>query len=297
MGAGSAPLAARDARPSDFPEGSHAQSATSSPVAENAQAESPPDYIFALGRIVPRFPSLGIEKEFAQATGRADTNRLSDREALRTVLTDRVNRYLARQLAWVFTVEGQETYLLVPRDPADFELLIESVRPTPRATDIDVIIGVRGPLAPPEYANGLVLPFGLVDQVFSFDVDALIESLPRPEDRSPEEFGPAAEDLFARLVQIADNAGTTDEHRALNFLAVRYPRIYHQTADAFSRNFALASVRVRPSRLSGVRRISDVVFTWRHRETDVEESFFVRVDHTEEFPFLVTGLSPYFERL
>src|SRR4051812_44683950 len=64
MGAGSAPLAARDARPSDFPEGSHAQSATSSPVAENAQAESPPDYIFALGRIVPRFPSLGIEKEF-----------------------------------------------------------------------------------------------------------------------------------------------------------------------------------------------------------------------------------------
>jgi hypothetical protein len=30
--------------------------------------------------------------------------------------------------------------------------------------------------------------------------------------------------------------------------------------------------------------------------TDVTEKFFVRVDVTEEFPFLVTKMSPYYDR-
>jgi hypothetical protein len=290
---GSASPLAAGPLPAAGPEMSRSPSPEDTPV----PSEEPLGYILALGRIVPRFPSLGVEKEFAQATGRADTAGLSDRQALQSVLSDRSNRYLARQLAWVFTIEGQDTYLLLPRDPSDVDLLIESVRPTPRATDIDVIIGVRGPLAPPEYANGLVLPFAMVDQIFSFDVDSLIQHIPRPEGRTSEEFEPAAEDLFNRIIQIADNAGATDEHRALNYLAVRYPAIYHRAAEAFDQNATLAAVRVIPSRLSGVRKISDVVFTWRHRETTVEESVFVRVDHTEEFPFLVSGLAPYFERL
>jgi hypothetical protein len=33
-----------------------------------------------------------------------------------------------------------------------------------------------------------------------------------------------------------------------------------------------------------------------NRNTDFTEKFFVRVDVTEEFPFLVTKLSPYFDR-
>jgi hypothetical protein len=31
-------------------------------------------------------------------------------------------------------------------------------------------------------------------------------------------------------------------------------------------------------------------------QTDVVEKYFVRVDVTEEFPFLVTKLSPYYDR-
>jgi len=34
-----------------------------------------------------------------------------------------------------------------------------------------------------------------------------------------------------------------------------------------------------------------------HRTTDVTEKYFVRVDVTEVFPFLVTRMSPYFDRL
>ena len=43
-------------------------------------------YVYAMGRIEPRFPRLAVEKEFAQATGRAPTAGLTDRQALHAVL-------------------------------------------------------------------------------------------------------------------------------------------------------------------------------------------------------------------
>ena len=95
---------------------------------------------------------------------------------------------------------------------------------------------------------------------------------------------------------MADNAGATDEHRALNYLTVRYPAIYATAADAFGRNASLTAVEARPSRLSGVRKVVDVIFSYTDRATDVVEKSFVRVDVTEEFPFLVTKLSPYYDR-
>ena len=67
-------------------------------------------------------------------------------------------------------------------------------------------------------------------------------------------------------------------------------------SDAFGRNESLAAIEVRPSLLSGVRNIVEVVFSFTNRTTDVREKSFVRVDVTEEFPFLVTELSPYFDR-
>jgi hypothetical protein len=57
--------------------------------AENAGVVSPtpPPWIYAVGRIEPRFPRLSVEKEFAQATGRTDTKGLTDRQALQSVLS------------------------------------------------------------------------------------------------------------------------------------------------------------------------------------------------------------------
>jgi PatG C-terminal len=253
-------------------------------------------YIYALGRIKPRFPSLAVEKEFAQVTGQAPTAGLTDRQALHSVLLEKSNRYLVRQLCWVLEIEGLETYILVPRDSGDFDLLVETLRPTPSPMDIDVVVGVRGRIAPPELCNGLMLPVVAADQIYSFDRGSLIKAIPRPEKVTAEEFEPAAEELFDRMMYMADNAGATDEHRALNYLAVRYPAIYATASDAFGRNSSLTGVEVRPSRLSGARKIVDVIFSYTNRQTDVTEKYFVRVDVTEEFPFLVTKLSPYFDR-
>src|SRR5512132_2520277 len=120
------------------------------PSCAGDSAMAPPSYVYALGRIEPRFPSLSVEKELAQATGRAETAGLTDRQALHGVLSEQRNRYLVRKLCWVLTIEGLETYILHPHDPADWDLLVEALRPAARAGDVDAVVGDRGPIAPPQ---------------------------------------------------------------------------------------------------------------------------------------------------
>jgi hypothetical protein len=256
-------------------------------------------FVYALGQIEPRFPSLSVEREFAQAIGSSDNAGLTDRQALKRAMKERENRYLARSLCWVFVIEGLETYILIPRDPADYEVLVDAYREDPRRDDLDVVIGVRGQIAPPDMCNGLTLPVVGFDQLYSFERDALIESIPKPDsvaEKDVKKFRSAAGGLFDQLIQLADNAGASDEHRALNYLTVRYPRIYGVTTEQFDRNFSFAGVEVVRSDLSGVRSIVDVIFSYTHRETDVTEKQSVRVDVTEEFPFLVTKMGSYYDR-
>ena len=111
-------------------------------------------------------------------------------QALHRVLTRPENRYLARHLCWVVTVEGIETYILVPRDSADVQLLIEALRPAPSLMDVDVVIGTRGPIAPPTLCNGLIVPIVVFDQIYSFDVDALMRQIPRPDGVDLSSSGP-----------------------------------------------------------------------------------------------------------
>jgi hypothetical protein len=267
-----------------------------SPAGGGGSTAAPPVWIYAVGRIEARFPSISVEKEFAQAIGRTETKAMTDRQTLQAVLSKPENRYLVRQLCWVMSIEGLETYILVPRDPADYNLLVEALRPTPQPWDLDVVIGVKGPIAQPTMCNGLVVPIVGFDQVYSFDRETLIKAIPRPDKTSAKEFAPAAEELFDRILQMADNAGATSGDRALNYLAVRYPAIYANAAEAFGRNFSLTGVHVHPSPLRGTRNVVDVVFTYTNRSSDVNEKFSVRVDVTDEFPFLMTKLSPYYDR-
>ncbi len=252
-------------------------------------------YVYALGQIEARFPRPSVEKEMAQATGRAHTAGRTDQQAFHQALSQRENRYLARQMCWVLTIQGLETYILQPHDPADIDLLVGAIEPH-ESPWISTVIGIRGPIAPPDYCNGLMVPIVIFDQIYTFSRDALIEAIPRPEQIAVGEFGAASRELFDRIMQMTDNAGATDEDRALNYLAVRYPAIYARAAQSFAQDFSLGAVEVRLSPLSGTRRVVDVVFAYTNRSTDFTEKCSVRVDVTEEFPFLITKLSPYFDR-
>ena len=256
----------------------------------------PVAYIYAIGRIEARFPRLSVEKEFAQAAGRAETAGQTDQQTFYNVLSEPESRYLARQLCWVLMIQGLETYIVHPRDPRDFDRLVEAIRPQPSPIDIDAVIGTRGPIAPPEFCNGLMVPIVVFDQIYSFDRDALIKAIPRPEKTTAKQFEAAAGEVFDRILQMTDNAGATDDHRALNYLAMRYPGIYAKTAEEFARDFSLSGVDVLPSPLSGTRKIVDVILSYTNRDTDFTEKFFVRCDITEEFPFLVIKMSPYYDR-
>jgi hypothetical protein len=265
------------------------------PTCSGASASLPATPVYAIGRIEARFPLLSVEKEFAQATGRAETAGQTDQQAFYSVLSQPGGRYLARQLCWVLSVQGLETYILQPRDPGDFDRLVEAIRPQPSPMDLDVVIGMRGPIAPPELCNGLMIPIVGFDQVYSFDRGALIKAIPRPEKMNEERFESAAREVLDRILLMTDNAGATDDHRALNYLAMRYPGIYARAAEEFARDCSLTRVDVLASPLSGTRKIVEVIFSYTNRKEDFTEKFFVRVDVTEMFPFLVTKMSPYYD--
>ncbi|MCU1408662.1 MAG: hypothetical protein JWM23_742 [Microbacteriaceae bacterium] len=272
-------------------------SAAAAPPSPVRSSLSDAAYVYALGSVEPRFPSLGVEREYAQALGRYNTEGKNELEALQTVLSKRENRYLARQMCWVFNVERLPTYVLVPRDPADLELLTDAVRTSAGNGDLDVVIGLLGPLAPPEACGGLVLPVVAFDQIYSFSRDELIDAIPLPEGEADEEqFRQSAAELFDRFLQVADNAGAIDEHRALNYLALRYSHIYANAIEAHRAEKSLTGIEVRPSRLSGPQRVLDVIMYYTHRRTDVTEAYFVRVDVSGEFPFLVSKLQSFIER-
>jgi hypothetical protein len=249
-------------------------------------------YVYAIGNIEIRFPSLGVEKEFAQVTGRSDTAGLTDQQTLQTVLSEPSNRYLTRLVCWVLTIEGLDTYILTPREASDYDQLIASVRSNPSRQDRDVIIGVRGTLAPPSLCNGLTVPMVGFSQIYSFDQNAFVEAVPVPEGQNETQFRATVNEIFERILKVADNAGATDEHRALNYLATRYPALYRLSSERFLAGYSLTAFETAPSRLSGARNMINVNLIFTNRETQVPERYSVRVDVTEEFPFLASPLTP-----
>jgi len=261
---------------------------------------APASFVYAIGKVVARFSNKSIELELAQATGRRPTDEttgLTHEEVMFRTLTDPNNRYITRQVCYVLTIEGLETYLLVPTDPLDVDRLAQALRPAPGdLRDIDVVIGRRGPIASPEMCNGLMIPIVFVDQIYSFNRDDLMKSIPKRKGENEDQMKKTSNAVFNHFIQIADNAGATDEHRALNYLSVRYDEIYHRTQSLQDENYSFTSVDVRLSRLSGTRKIVDVIFTYENRTNRAIQQWFTRVDVTEEFPFLVSPMQQYFGR-
>ena len=86
-------------------------------------AHMPMSYVYSLGQIKARFPRL-VEKEFAQVASRTETAGKTDQQVFQEVLSQPGNRYLLRQMCWVFSVQGLDTYILLPRNLADYDLLV-----------------------------------------------------------------------------------------------------------------------------------------------------------------------------
>ncbi|UEC41376.1 MAG: PatG_D domain-containing protein [Methanothrix sp.] len=251
-------------------------------------------YVYVLGQIEARFPNRSIEKGYVQILERSKSANFEHQQAFYSVLSQPENRYLARKLSWILTKEGVPIYILLPTGPEDLDILLDAIRPSACSLDRQVVVGRKGPVAPPEMC-GQEVPMVLVDHLYSLEYNNFMKSI-HPELVADEKFKAAALELFRRMMQIADNTGSTEKHRALNYLAVRYLAIYSTAAEKLENSFSLTSAEAIPSRLSDSRKIISVVFSFTNRETGIMEKYFVRVDVTEEFPFIVTKMAPYYDR-
>jgi hypothetical protein len=263
------------------------------PAADQETPIAPP-CVYVIGHIEPRFPLVSIEKEARQAIARAGVSKETDREVMAKLLRDPANKYIVRRLCWVLSVHGADTYILVPRD-GDYQPLIDAYRAEPNPGDLELVIGVRGPMANPDLCNGVIAPIVAFDQIYAFDRPTLLEAIPRPKD-ADQNFSRAAAEMYDRMTSQADNAGASDCDRALNYLAVRYDAVYALGAEQFANNASLTSIECLPSPLGGARRIVEVIFSFTDRTTGVTSKFFTRVDVTECFPFLATRMCPYYHR-
>src|SRR6476619_5333484 len=189
------------------------------PSCNSDSKTTPISYVYAIGNIIHRFCDKSLEMEVAQVIVRkleGETKSLTSSELIYQVLTDPDNRYIAREVRYVLNIQGIDTYILIPTDPYDIDKLAQAVRPVPAPGNMDVIIGRRGPIAPPQMCNGLMVPIVFIDQIYSFDRDTLIKSIPKRKGVNEEQFNKTAGAIFDHIFQIVDNTGATDIHRALN---------------------------------------------------------------------------------
>jgi hypothetical protein len=256
-------------------------------------------FVYAIGNVVHSFPNRSIEMELAQAIGQkpeVETRNLTHLEVVSKILSDPNYRYISRKICYVLRIEGLETYILVPSDSSDIDKLVQAIRPDPSPNDIDVIIGRRGPIAPPELCNGLMVPIVSVDQIYSFDRDTLFKAIPKQKGLNEAQSKKNFYALFDNIRQISDNTGAIDKHRVLNYLVVRYDEIYRRTQIMQQDNYSFTGIEVYPSPVSDTRNVLDVIFNYENRSNRAIQRWFVTVDVTEEFPFLVTPMREYFER-
>lgn len=251
-----------------------------------------PHYVYAIGNVSARFPSEDIEKEVLQAVRGADTQNLTDRQVLHRILSDPANAYIAREMCWVFSIGQLDAYILAPRSGIELAELIDSLKVSNNggSTETSAIIGIRSPgNAPPSACNGLELPIVAVSKVYTFDLNEFFAQIPNNTGNDA-----SARELLDRLTHMVDNVGELDEHRAINYLGLRYPGVYNLVAENFAKARSLTAITAIANH-SRNRHIVDVVFTFVDRNTDVEDKYMTRVDVTGQFPFLVTKLRPVFQ--
>lgn len=247
-----------------------------------------------VGIVTAAFPSLSVEKEFAQLLGQKDFKGFTDRQTIHAVLKRPENRYLARRMCFMHTPYGGGTspaYVLVPEEPEDITLLIDTLERPLSASEFDVAKGRIVGIAPPAMCNAQQLPILAFSQLYSFRLDAFLKSIPRPENIPAAEFKTACEELFHRTIRIASNAtGTT---LGLSYAILSYAGLYKLVAEKFSENSSLAHIGLSQSRANP--SCADIRLKFVKRDTGFAETYCFLVNYDGPFQYLEELLHPCLE--
>lgn len=263
-------------------------------VAVGGTAGSP---VYAVGRLRARFPSVAVERE-VQALAGSDPQALLAPADVAELLSSREHLHLARHMCWV--LEGPlnaEACVVTPRDREDLDTFVVAL-----SDDEDVVHAVVGSPATAETPFACPVRTGLpavwADQFLSFKVDEFIDAMPTPPDlgegHAVEEWRQNARSLFNWLTQRSGNLGTSDQHRAMNYLALRYPALYHLTYQQQTAGSLLIGVDARRS-FTADRRAVTVRLTFRNPHTQVVERYQCDADIHDVLPFLAQPLARTYE--
>jgi hypothetical protein len=287
---------------------------------ENARPEQPccpqcaaniprqESYVYAIGRISVKFPSLALEREFRQ---RETAMRLPPGEErnqrIAKVLEE--NGHLAAKMCYLLTIGGIPAYILAPGGPYLRKPLLEAVALSEEAEAHVVVVGRVASMAPPHLCAGVLAPILICDQMYVFHVREWLASLTssletalseRKVDR--QHFSSISRRIFSRVIRSTENVGATDTHRALNYLVMQHPGIFLAAAErANSRE--LDRIDTQLIQGASARKQVAVILSFLDPTTGVAERLFTRVDVTEEWPFVSDadgghgplGLEPYIE--
>lgn len=247
---------------------------------------APNGWVYVIGDVDLRYPNLAVEKEAIGAMARANTTGLSNDAALQKVLGVPGNAYLVREMCWVLLVQEVETYILIPRYPQDYPMLVEAAK-----SEVSAVIGTLGPIANPDVCNGLTVPFLIFDMIYSFDKAGLVADMPLPEGADAAKFRATATDIFNQVAQLISNG--TGMERALAYLLVKDPKLYHVIADAYNRNAQLTTVELKAAPVTSTQNLVDVIVRTQNRTTGVPTSVYARLALAAKLPYVVTYWQPY----
>ncbi len=252
-------------------------------------------YVYAIGKLSVRLPSMGLEREFQQRQralfSEAKKTARSQEGKMAQVLL--ANPHIAKFSSFVLSVDGIPAYIVRPTGSLMLERLISALDHEPEEQKWVTIIGKRGDMANPSYTNGIVAPEMFCDVVYVFTVQNLMENLiqqvkPILDSREwdAKEFNKKGSLLFHTIIGAPDNLGSMDGQRALNYLAVQHPGPYLATME-YDEKASLESIDTRVTEGPAGQKIVTVILKFVDRLTGIPSQVFTRVDVTEEWPFTV----------
>ncbi|RFS26219.1 hypothetical protein DVR12_00055 [Chitinophaga silvatica] len=250
--------------------------------------------VYAIGNIYPTFPNKSLEEEYMYAyqefKAQGPPNAL-----FYQVLSQGKNLYIAERMCWILSIQGIDSYILIPRSNVELHHFIAALEPVfVGERKFDVVLGTRGPLASPERCNGLQLPTLVANLTYYFTFNQFVDAM---EGNIPGIPRNIVESTLSQMLLITDNAGETDAHRALNYLTVRSREIYFMAWQMQSSIaeapyppgvYFLQGVDIQRSNVQGTRRIMDVIFQFQARDTAETIYYYLKVDVTGMFPFMAS---------
>ncbi len=259
-------------------------------------------YLYTVGKLVPFFPSLSVEKEFDQAA--AEEQMVGqDEEKIFKVFSDTDNRYLAREMLWTLQLSGVDMFILKPDSEQTLTQFIASLNPNRPQPSYDVFLGKFVPMAADMAVHDEMLPLAVCLQTFSISENEMTSNIQRAISSGISSSSDVVQYLLTPMMDVAQNPGNNDALRALNFVILTQMDLYSilwqilkgtAPGPKDSSGFCLENVEVVPSNLQGTRLIFDIIFSFRGNATNLLTKWFCRVDTTGAFPTLITKMQRYY---